>query len=273
MKKSTALLLSLFFSLLVFESCKKKKDENPAPSGSSSTCLVSQEKYIDVTNTDTTINKYSYNSNNKLVKVATYDTQNNLLSYDTITYSSATTIDSVKSYDLTGPSPVVVTKRKYAYTSGNISSVVEAGTNSKGAYNKTLAYTYNGSNQLTAITTTYNTGTPETGEPTSISGITFTNGNITSATANLNGVGSQNVSASYDVTAPNPYKGLPLDPQDPTSMFNTNNTSNLSIGIVESSSFTYTYSGGNVATIDETDTITGAGSSETKTVISSYHCF
>jgi YD repeat-containing protein len=233
MKKSTALLLSLFFSFMVLESCKKKKNENPAPSGPSCTNKISKEDitYMSGSSTSHSRDTFYYNSNKMVVEVDYYeDIASSYVktSFDTIVYKNGkpSQIDSVTSYNVGSPTPSAV--NKYTYDgNGRITSVLETGSNKNGNYVRTRTFTYNTSGQLTSMTLTYSTGSPENNDLTGLSNITYTGSNITGATGTIEGTGSQSVTISYNTSLANPHYGLNIDTEDPLALFSPNASTSI----------------------------------------------
>jgi hypothetical protein len=169
--------------------------------------------------------------------------------YDTVIYKANGEIDSVKTYD--GSGNIEMTK-KYTYTSGKITSVIEKGTNGNGAYERIRTFTYNGSGQLTAVAVNYTLGSQNGGGPENISGITYTGGNITGGTIDMGFPVA--VTIEYDLTSPNPYLGMNIDTEDPLTMFSANNVAKAYANASPGSPFfemSYTHANGRVKTIEE----------------------
>jgi len=258
-KSNLNYFILLFTGLAIgFSSCEKDgPDPDTDSSGSGCAYLLTKEDIVIVDSTNgnsqtTATLTYTYNSSNKLVKLIK-SAGGTLMGYDTILYTTGGEVDSVKSYTAGGTLEV---SKEFTYSSGRISSIKEAVTGTT-SYTRTAAYTYNGSGQLTDMNVSYQVGNFDDEEIEAITGITYTNGNITGGNVDMFGtpVNPPAVPATieYETTAPNPYKGsVILEPVKIPELFSANNmtkaypTGSPTTPFIENE---YTYENGRVKTL------------------------
>ena len=240
---------NLFYSVLVVSAlviafslggCKKDKTtENTTPS---KVYLLSKDSTASTGSNY--VKKYYYNSSKKLVKI-NYYYLGTLSQFDTLIYNTDGTVQKVNSYNVYLPTIPYETKT-YTFTSGNITTVVETGTNNNGSYSRTRTFTYSASYPQT-MTVVYSSGAGE-GNPENFTDMVYTNGNITSA--HLTGYGP--VVATTDLTAANPYLGMNVETDQIDVLFNKNNMTQARLDTLTNEVFftrTFTYANGRLATI------------------------
>ena len=246
MKKIFPVFIVIMITILA--SCKKDKKSSDSGDTSSPKTVISKDSSDDGTNTNNRqVRLFTYNSSKKLIKVSYKNgTSTTYTDYDSITYSGEY-ISSVKSYTVGNPTPYATTT--YTFTSENLTSTHEIGSNSNGAFVRDRTFTYT-SGVLSAITVVYTSGSND-GSPENISSIVFTSGNISSAY--LSDIPAA-ATLTADLTAPNPYYGLDFKTDDPLNIFNKNNvlkaypTGFPSNPLLD---YSYTYANNRVATITD----------------------
>jgi len=269
--------LILFLIIVSGISSCKKKSETPNPTGSTCVDMISQEYIISKVSgtTDTTVAKYFYNSDKKVVQIKYYTAKDVYVSYDTIVYDNLGQLSNVKSYQVSNlSSPYRIDN--YTYSNGKVVSINETSSDPTNTYDKTTNYTYIGDN-LSYDTVIYATGTPYSNEILAAKSIVYTGNDISTANVYIKGNGWQNITLSYDDKA-NPYYKR-FFPQDIiTSIFNVNNLTGVTATIyinnfpfsqqIITNSYTYDSNGKIITT-----STTSALSTDTQSKTITYDCY
>lgn len=173
----------LFFATALtaaFISCEKD-DDSSSDSGSSTTktCQVDSSIVVSTpTNGDpasTHTQSFKYNADGKLETVNNYES-GQLVEYATLTYNASGQLEAVMEYD--AGSSTASTTYEYGYDSdGNMTQIVESGTDNSSAYILTTTMTYSGG-KLASASTVQTSGSkdPEPG----VDNVVWTNNNISS---------------------------------------------------------------------------------------------
>lgn len=257
MKKSLFISAALIGAL--FTSCKKEDEETPAttntPTTPTTTYLISMDSTTssDVSQS-TRVRKFSYNSNKKLIKVEyKYLPSSTYTNYDTLVYNSTGQLVTINNYSVGNTTTPNKTYGLNYNGSAQISTVDESGldysTSPATTYAKVHTYSYT-SGKITGMTSVYTLGANGNSNDT-ITNITYTGNNISTLIYNNNAI-----TATVDLTAPNPYYGLGLDPTEFIDMANKNNilqaylTADPTMILVNQ---THTYANGRLATSTDTE--------------------
>lgn len=254
MKKS--LFISAALLGVLFTSCKKEDEEVPATTTTTTptpTYLISLDSMTSSdTNESTRVRKFSYNSSKKLIKVEyKYLPSLTYSNYDTLVYSSGGQLVSINNYSVGN---TVTPNKTYGLNyngSAQISTVDESGLDYKNSpatpYARLHTYSYT-SGKITGMLSVYTLGGNKND---TITNIVYTGNNISSLIYNNNAI-----TATVDLTAPNPYYGLGLDPTEFIDMANQNNITQA-YSTVDPTKIvvnqTYTYANGRVATMTKTE--------------------
>ena len=228
--------------LLIVTACQKDDEST------SSTYVISKDSTYNGNTSQTMVRLYEYNSSNRLVRVQyKIGTSSTYEAHDTIYYNGDSRVSKVETYVNGKDAAWVVAV--YSYSSGVLSSVYEVGTNDNGPYSLTRTYTYTG-DKLSALSTAYTIGSNPNGPPDNFTDVIFTGSNITSV--NLTGQGV--ITASYDLTATNPYYGLNYKTDYFINLFSKNNILKAYLISDPAKVFVdnaYTYIDGRVATVTD----------------------
>lgn len=236
------MVYSVLALMLAVTACQKDDETT------SSTYVISKDSTYNGNANQTMVRLYEYNSSKKLIRVQyKIGTSSTYEAHDTIYYDGNGRVSKVETY--VNGTIEAWTVAVYSYTSGLLSSVYEVGRNDNGAYSLTRTFTYSGG-KLSTLSTAYAIGSSPNGPPDNFTEVTFTGNNITS----VNQTGQGVITATYDVTASNPYYGLNYKTDYFINLFSQNNilkaylVSNPTKVFVDNA---YTYIDGRVSTVTD----------------------
>ncbi len=176
----------------------------------------------DGSSSETASESYQYNADGKIERINKYE-GGELVEYAVITYDADGNYESAKEYDAGESTPSKT--YTYSYSSGNLSTIVEAGTDEGEAYVFTTTLTYAGGD-LVSTATVATSGSAEPDSP-NMENMVWTSGNITSVDMAAGLAGSVTMTATYDDKEN--LQGIISYPRDGGDLISINSANNLKL--------------------------------------------